>query len=220
MIGRGARGTALFARDSFATVGRITTPRRQRILGVAVLLLGAGLAAACAPSVTRTPPSREADVYAVWGAMVDDLMRGGNARLPVLLDTIAESTGRRSPQEEYVTILRSHGAYFGVTDEMIAAFTSPDSAPVRIDRAMLARRTRVDVAPVDLGRPEMAELRRNGRIGAVSLSRVAFDATRSLALVEGSWVCGGLCGHASTVLMEKDASGRWHVKASLMDLLF
>jgi hypothetical protein len=103
---------------------------------------------------------------------------------------------------------------------MIAAFTSPDSAPMAIDRAVLARQTRVEIAPADVQRPDRAEPRSSRRIGTIHLSRVAFDATRSLALVQGSWVCGPLCGNGATVVMERDASGRWREKAGLVDILY
>lgn len=184
-------------------------------------MLGTGLMGACAPSLARTPPSREADVYAVSGLMVDDLRSGQqDRRFPVFLDTLATSAGPGVVQTPYDAQMRSVQRLFGVTDEMVSAFASPDSAPARVDPAVLARYTRVRVVRGTANARNLEELRREGRVGTVHLSLVAFNATRTLALVQGSWVCGPLCGHGSAAVMEKDASGRWRTKTTLMDMVF
>jgi hypothetical protein len=44
--------------------------------------------------------------------------------------------------------------------------------------------------------------------GLLTLSEVAFDKTRQYAVMKFSFVCGGLCGHGSTVVFQK-RHGQW-----------
>jgi hypothetical protein len=44
--------------------------------------------------------------------------------------------------------------------------------------------------------------------GLLTLSEVAFDKTRQYAVMKFSFVCGGLCGHGSTVVFQK-RRGQW-----------
>ena len=47
--------------------------------------------------------------------------------------------------------------------------------------------------------------------GMLSLSEIVFDRTHHHAVVSYAFVCGGLCGNGSTLILEKDGDS-WKVK--------
>lgn len=154
-------------------------------------------------------------MYAVWGAMVDELARGD----PWLPAVVAAQARPLRVRDE---ILRQSG-YLGVTPDLLLNLGAQDTAAVPVDVRRLRRRTRANVmaSRQAVARAE-AVMRRSRRIAGVhvTLSRVVFGGGRQRALVSGTRTCGPLCGSSVTLLMEKDARGRWRVRTYLDGVLF
>lgn len=183
-------------------------------------LLLAGMMAACARADVLDPSLRAAlaDDYAVWGAALDLEVDGTReAGWPVLLVDVARPYAGE-PNGFTERGMRRFAPRYPIDDAMIAAFLAADSTPVRVSPAVLGRHTGVTIAGVrrenaaPLAWPKQAD---GNPVPVVSMSRVAYDASRRHALVSVFWGCGSRCGHGTLQLMEKDAGGRWRRVVSI-----
>jgi hypothetical protein len=186
------------------------------------LIAAFALLAGCAPAVSPLPapaPSAvevDREAYAVWGAAVDALAgTGSGAHLPVIVTPVAGPLRiERATIDDMEWLMNASTA----RSDLVDAVRKQATDSVRIDPERVARHSRANIAETadDIARvrDDMARSRRV--VGAhVQLSRVVFDSSRRYALVDGAWICGMLCGHGQTFLLEKDRRGRWKVKTGL-----
>lgn len=59
------------------------------------------------------------------------------------------------------------------------------------------------------GKPVDAAVDNGFAHGLFSFSEIHFNAKHTIAVVSFSFVCGGLCGHGTTLVMEKQKDGSW-----------
>lgn len=168
-----------------------------------------GALAACSPSGDRS----SADEYAVWSAAIEAQAAREFRTLVVADSTASLETASRATEQ----LMRAQGREDGLSGEIVEDFIAQNRLRVAVDARRLAvRRVRLLGAP---GGPA-GEAQRSVVRDRLLLSRAGFDRGGRRALVTVTVNCGGLCGGGATLLMERQADGRWRQARVVSDIVF
>jgi hypothetical protein len=184
----------------------------MRRIGVLIfvisLVTSLALAADTKPTVSNS--AMDADQVAVYQAFLSSYNNGSKSRL-----NLSKLTSVFNPAEEkgdgcLKGIQFDIGGRFGST---IHEFDPHIALPTNV-RLVDPNDQRKSIEQNDPGHAIRQGKDVNGAVeagfaaGLLTLSEVAFDKGHRYAAMNFSFVCGGLCGHGSTIVFEK-RNGKW-----------
>lgn len=156
----------------------------------------------------------EAEEYAVYSAVIDELSRGwgasGRVTLRIEKDFPSSDVYARNGHEYVKAIMRE------VSQEVRDDYEAKNKLPyelkslfdIRVPYVLVSSKARWSQPQKGASR-KMAEP--NHRSSSMTLSRVGFNAKADQALVYVGLICGRLCGSGSYVMLAKE-NGVWRVE--------
>ena len=182
---------------------------RIRVLGL-ILSLATSLAIAADKKPTVSQSAMDADQIAVYRAFLASYSNGSKARLNLSKYTsaldLAEEKGNRCLRG-----IQLHSARR--SDSTVHEFDPQISLPgdIRLvdpDEQSKAIRQDDPGTAIRQGKDVDTAVKAGFAAGLLTLSEVAFHKSHRYAVMNFSFVCGGLCGHGSTLVFEKK-NGEW-----------
>jgi hypothetical protein len=179
------------------------------ISGTLVLL--AALSPACAEDSSESPLANE---YAIYDAVLKDFALSHSPTGPFVI-AAESSLPDYFRNERNVAYLRGHFAH--LDPAIMDSLLSVNLRPARLDESRFTIPA-IFVLPgklLEIGRWEEFEQRFPGARFAVSVSNVAFNGERTIALVYWDYHCGGKCGKGSLTQLDL-VDSRWTIQKTLM----
>lgn len=182
---------------------------RTRILVLVTLIIAPlALPADKKPQISQSP--MDADQIAVYQTFLDSYTTGSKARI-----NLSKITSTFSLAEEKKDSCLKGIAFdaTGRTDSIVHEFDPKTALPGNI-RLVDPREQQRSIkrndpgSAIRQGQDVNSAVEAGFAAGLLTLSEVAFDKDRTHAAMSFSFVCGGLCGHGSTILLEKK-DGKW-----------
>jgi len=158
------------------------------------------------PSVSKSP--MDPDQLAVYRLFLRKYEKGNTARLNLsdLTSTFSPNDARCMQGIEFDPV----GSYRSVIHRFDPRTTFPGNVQL-VDPSQQQEAVRQnDPGPTGhQGKDVSTAVEAGFSAGFLRLSEVAFDKNHRYAAMSFSFVCGGLCGHGSTVVFEKK-NGKWY----------
>jgi hypothetical protein len=182
---------------------------RNRVLGVLIsLIVSFAIAADQRPAVSQS--RMDPDQIAVYRAFLSSYSNGSKARLNLSKYTSAFNLAEEKDDACLKGIQLDPAAGF---DSTVHEFDDKISLPGNIrlvdpEKQSKAVRENDPGGAIRHGKDVDSAVKAGFAAGLLTLSEVAFDKHHRYAVMSFSFVCGGLCGHGSTLIFEKK-NGEW-----------